>query len=95
VLALIMKREVTRGRSEKKVWPSCAGGVTVLENDVTADSTPEDGGLPVRCCWPHERTDEVKKPPLGADSSKRVFAQRWEWISQGECMSCAFQPYGK
>jgi hypothetical protein len=65
VLALIMKREVTRGRSEKKVWPSCAGGVTVLENDVTADSTPEDGGLPVRCCWPHERTDEVKKTPIG------------------------------
>jgi hypothetical protein len=37
----------TRGRSEQRVWPSCAGGVAVLENDVTADSTPEDGGLPV------------------------------------------------
>jgi hypothetical protein len=56
----------TRGRSEQRVWPSCAGGVAVLENDVTADSTPEDRGLPVRCCWPHERTDGVKKnSPIG------------------------------
>jgi hypothetical protein len=64
VYTLIRKRE-GRGRSEKKVWPSCAGDVAVLEEDVTADSTSEDGGLPVRRCWPHERTDEVQKTHWG------------------------------
>jgi hypothetical protein len=95
----------TRGRSEQRVWPSCAGGVAELcrrrscsgeRCDCRFDTRRRRASRAMLLATRTDRWSQKKTPLLGVDS-RRGFLHRGGngYRRVSACRSCAFQPHVK